>query len=174
MPALPLRLAALLILLASAAVASRPSATNPWYPGGSDWDGGGAGGAGGGGGQRYAESLKSHHLEHGAPAHPLHADRDSVRSGQSGVAAFSVGMGSTVATQPFSHFFETCVGSGHMSLTLREDWRNHLRMSARDLGVKHIRGHGLLDDDMSVSFAYGKHAFYNIDSLVDVLLSVGM
>jgi hypothetical protein len=27
---------------------------------------------------------------------------------------------------------------------------------------------------MSVSFAYGKHAFYNIDSLVDVLMSVGM
>ena len=36
------------------------------------------------------------------------------------------------------------------------------------------QGHGLLDDDMSVSFAYGKHAFYNIDSLVDLLMSVGM
>ena len=31
------------------------------------------------------------------------------------------------------------VGSGHMSLTLREDWRQHIRMAARDLGVKHIR-----------------------------------
>ena len=37
-----------------------------------------------------------------------------------------------------------------------------------------LQGHGLLDDDMSVSFAYGKHAFYNIDSLVDLLMSVGM
>ena len=27
---------------------------------------------------------------------------------------------------------------------------------------------------MSVSYAYGKHAFYNVDSLVDVLVSVGM
>ena len=35
-----------------------------------------------------------------------------------------------------------------MSLTLREDWRHHIRMAARDLGVKHIRGHGLLDDDI--------------------------
>ena len=25
-----------------------------------------------------------------------------------------------------------------------------------------------------MSYAYGKHAFYNIDSLVDVLMSVGM
>ena len=77
------------------------------------------------------------------------------------------------STEHFSHFYETCVGSGHMSLTLREDWRTHIRMAAKDLGVKHIRGHGLLDDDMSVSYAYGKHAFYNIDSLVDVLMSVG-
>jgi hypothetical protein len=33
---------------------------------------------------------------------------------------------------------------------------------------------GLLDDDMSVSYAAGLHAFYNVDSLVDFLASVGM
>lgn len=33
---------------------------------------------------------------------------------------------------------------------------------------------GLLDDDMSVSLKYGLHAFYNIDSLIDFLMSVGM
>lgn len=127
---------------------------------------------GGGGAQAKAEALKAHSLEHGAPAHPLHAGRGTVRSGQVGMAGpFVVG---GRATQNFSHFFETSVGSGHMSLTLREDWRQHIRMAARDLGVKHIRGHGLLDDDMSVSYAYGKHAFYNVDSLVDVLMSVGM
>lgn len=102
----------------------------------------------GGGGQAFAERLKAEHVQHGAPAHPLHKDRQTVRSGQVGTAAFSVG---SAPTEQFSHFFETCVGSGHMSLTLREDWRNHIRMAARDLGVKHIRGHGLLDDDMSVS-----------------------
>jgi xylan 1,4-beta-xylosidase len=127
---------------------------------------------GGGGAQAKAEALKAHSLEHGEPAHPLHADRKTVRHGEVGVSGPFVVGGN--GTEPFSHFFETSVGSGHMSLTLREDWRQHLRMAARDLGVKHIRGHGLLDDDMSVSYAYGKHAFYNIDSLVDVLLSVGM
>jgi hypothetical protein len=126
----------------------------------------------GGGGQRFAEEVMAHTVEHGAPPHPLHEHRATVRTGELGSAAFTVG--GAEPTEHFSHFFETSVGSGHMSLTLREDWRNHIRMAARDLGVKHIRGHGLLDDDMSVSFAYGKHAFYNIDSLVDVLMSVGM
>ena len=59
-----------------------------------------------------------------------------MRTGEVGTAAFSI---STDEVEPFSHFFETSVGSGHMSLTLREDWRNHIRMAARDLGVKHIR-----------------------------------
>jgi hypothetical protein len=127
---------------------------------------------GGGGAQAKAEAIKAHSLEHGEPAHPLHAGRKTVRHGEIGkVGPYLVGGN---GTQNFSHFFETSVGSGHMSLTLREDWRQHIRMAARDLGVKHIRGHGLLDDDMSVSFAYKKHAFYNVDSLVDLLMSVGM
>jgi xylan 1,4-beta-xylosidase len=126
-----------------------------------------------GGAQQYAESIKAHTIKHGAPPHPLHIDRDAVRSGDIGHAGpFNVS--TTAPTQAFTHFFETSVGSGHMSLTAREDWRTHMRMAARDLGVKRIRGHGLLDDDMSVSYAYGKHAFYNIDSLVDLLLSIGM
>lgn len=107
---------------------------------------------GGGGAQRYAEAIKATTLSHGAPPHPLHADRATVRHGQTGSAVFTVnGAG---PTEPFTHFFETSVGSGHMSLTLREDFRTHLRMAAADLGVKHIRGHGLLDDDMSVSYSY--------------------
>jgi len=30
-----------------------------------------------GGAQRYAEQIKSLHIEHGAPRHPLHATRDT-------------------------------------------------------------------------------------------------
>ena len=104
-----------------------------------------------GGAQKYAEEIKSHTINHGAPAHPLHENRVAVRSGETGhTGPFNVS--TTAPPQTFSHFFEASVGSGHMSLTLREDWRNHIRMAARDLGVKHIRGHGLLDDDMSVSY----------------------
>jgi xylan 1,4-beta-xylosidase len=126
-----------------------------------------------GGAQQYAEDIKAFTMKHGAPPHPVHLDRDVVRTGETGHAGpFNVS--TTAPMQTFTHFFENSVGSGHMSLTAREDWRTHIRMAARDLGVKHIRGHGLLDDDMSVSYAYGKHAFYNIDSLVELLLSIGM
>jgi xylan 1,4-beta-xylosidase len=41
-----------------------------------------------------------------------------------------------------------CVGSGHASLTLREDWRQHMRNTKRDIGFKYVRFHGILDDDM--------------------------
>lgn len=122
-------------------------------------------------GQHYSEDLKAHHIEHGAPPHPLHDQRQEVLNGSGIAGPFSVG---AISHEVFSHFFEESVGSGHMSLTLREDWRTHIRMAAKDLGVKRIRGHGLLDDDMSVSYASGKHAFYNVDSLVDLLMSVGM
>lgn len=128
-------------------------------------------GAAKGGAQLYAEELKAHHLANGAPAHPLHGQRHEVLGGAGTAGPFAV---SDTSHEVFSHFYEASVGSGHMSLTLREDWRNHIRMAARDLGVKRIRGHGLLDDDMSVSYAYGTHAFFNVDSLVDVLMSVGM
>eukprot|EP00039_Didymoeca_costata_P003397 m.67388 g.67388 ORF g.67388 m.67388 type:complete len:661 (+) comp11885_c0_seq2:62-2044(+) len=123
-----------------------------------------------GGGQGYMERVMESHRKHGAPSHPLHNQRDTVKSG-TGKASFTIKMGET---RPFSHFFETSVGSGHMSLTLRQDWREHLTMAQRDLGVKHIRGHGLLDDDMSVSFGYQQHAFYNVDSLVEFLMSINM
>ena len=38
---------------------------------------GGGGHRGGGGAQMYAESIKAHTLKHGAPEHPLHANRDT-------------------------------------------------------------------------------------------------
>ncbi len=149
----------------------------------------------GGGAQRYAEKIRAAHLKEGAPSHPIHATRPNVRHGEVGTATFTVnnahGVGAAAnpaasattttaaaaaasAAQNFTHFFEACVGSGHMSLTLREDWRTHVRMASRDLGVQRIRGHGLLDDDMSVSYSRGQNSFYNIDSLIDFLGSVQM
>eukprot|EP00041_Stephanoeca_diplocostata_P007289 m.102305 g.102305 ORF g.102305 m.102305 type:complete len:253 (-) comp16818_c2_seq9:61-819(-) len=142
----------------------------PAVQGGNDESDAWAHSLGKGGAQIYAERLRNHRLQHGEPPHPLHRDRPTVRKG-SGKANFTI---EASGEEPFSHFFETSVGSGHMALTLRQDWREHVAMAARDLGVKHIRGHGLLDDDMSVSYDYQKHAFYNVDSLVDFLDSVGM
>lgn len=119
-----------------------------------------------GGAQIYAEHLHAQHLRDGPPAHLASPFFDDT-----GYVQFKLNMSSTCE---FTHFFEGSVGSGHMSLTARADYREHLTMAARDLGVKRVRGHGLLDDDMSVSYSYGKHSFYNIDSFVDFLLSINM
>lgn len=43
---------------------------------------------------------------------------------------------------------EECVGSGHAALALRSDWQQQLARTSRDLGVKRVRFHGILDDDV--------------------------
>jgi xylan 1,4-beta-xylosidase len=78
----------------------------------------------------------------------------------------------------FPHFWELCVGSCHAYTGLREDWRILLEKSHRELGFQYVRFHGLLDDDMCVCKrdADGKlrYSFFNIDSIFDFLLKIGM
>ncbi len=86
---------------------------------------------------------------------------------------------------PFPHYWEQCVGSCHAVMGLRSDWREQLAKSHRELGFQYVRFHGLLDDDMNVvmrdyDHAAGKmkdtvrYSFFNIDSIFDFLLSIGM
>lgn len=71
---------------------------------------------------------------------------------------------------PFAHYWKRCVGSGHMLLGTREDWRAHLKLAVDELGFRGIRGHGLLDDDMSVlPRRGGEYEFYNVDQVFDYL-----
>jgi|EP01046_Picozoa_sp_COSAG06_P053192 xylan 1,4-beta-xylosidase len=44
---------------------------------------------------------------------------------------------------PFPHYWEECVGSGHMALGLRSDWQAHLKKVKDACGFRRIRGHGL-------------------------------
>ena len=41
-------------------------------------------------------------------------------------------------TIQWKHYWKECVGSGHALLALREDYRAHLEMARRDLGVKFV------------------------------------
>jgi len=86
---------------------------------------------------------------------------------------------------PFRHYWEQCVGSCHAVMGLRADWRAQLEKTHRDLGFQFVRFHGLLDDAMSVCIrepdqSNGKtpgklrYSFFNIDSIFDFLLSIGM
>ncbi len=75
------------------------------------------------------------------------------------------------------HFWEHTVGSGHATLALRADWQAQLKRTHDELGMRHVRFHGILCDDMgtlidqSDQFIY---SFFNADQIFDFLLSIGM
>jgi xylan 1,4-beta-xylosidase len=75
---------------------------------------------------------------------------------------------------PFDHIWERCMGSGHASLTLREDWRQHVRMAHEKLGLQAVRFHGILDDDMSTSIGPGLNSYVNVDSFADFMVANNM
>ncbi len=66
-----------------------------------------------------------------------------------------------------------CVGSGHGSLLQRADYQQHLAAVQRDIGFKHIRGHGILDDDNSALLG-GHPNLYNVFRGFDFYMSVGI
>ena len=51
-------------------------------------------------------------------------------------------------TIPLPHFWEHTIGSGHVTLALQADWQRQLQRSQAELGVRHVRFHGLLSDDV--------------------------
>ena len=64
-----------------------------------------------------------------------------------------------------------CVGSGHGILGTRADYQQHLAAVQRDINFKHIRGHGIMDDDVS-TYLDGKANLYNVFRVLDFYLSV--
>jgi xylan 1,4-beta-xylosidase len=83
------------------------------------------------------------------------------------------------ASQPFIHKWKRSFGSGHAALTLRKDWRGHLKQARDDLGLGGVRYHGIFDDDMGpvVTLAPNGSHVYNftlIDSTWDYLLANGV
>ncbi len=75
-------------------------------------------------------------------------------------------------------YWTKCVGSCHAATALREDWRRQLKRCREELGFEYVRFHGLLDDDMSVCLRGDRgaldYSFFNVDSIVDFLLEIGM
>lgn len=75
------------------------------------------------------------------------------------------------------HFWEMCVGSGHATLALRADWQAQLKQCHDDLGFRHVRFHGMLDDDMGTVIDQDDellYSFHNIDVIYDFLRSIDM
>src|SRR5687767_8478681 len=80
-------------------------------------------------------------------------------------------------TIPLTHVWEHTIGSGHAALGLRADWQNQLRRCRKELGVRRVRFHAPLSDDLSTLVPQKKgllYSFFNIDTVWDFLLSIGM
>ncbi|QOC91501.1 GH39 family glycosyl hydrolase [Micromonospora craniellae] len=90
----------------------------------------------------------------------------------------------TVAEHPrgrLSEAWRFAVGTGRFELALRRDYQDSLALVQRDIGFRHIRGHGLLSDGVGVYHPYQhrgerrvRHAFGYVDQVVDAYLESGV
>jgi xylan 1,4-beta-xylosidase len=89
-----------------------------------------------------------------------------------------------VAEQPTGRMtdaWRACVGTGRFDLALRRDYQDSLALIQREIGFRHIRGHGLLSDGVGVHqpYEYGgtRHdlaSFTYADQVVDAYLDLGI
>jgi xylan 1,4-beta-xylosidase len=82
--------------------------------------------------------------------------------------------GPGVALQPYWNF---CSAAGRANEGLRAGWREHLKLAAKHCGIRYLRFHGLLHDDMFVCRRQNGTLVFNwqyIDDLIDALLANGV
>ena len=77
--------------------------------------------------------------------------------------------------------WRACVGTGRFDLALRRDYQDSLALVQREIGFRHIRGHGLLSDGVGIHRPYEyrgvgavRHAFTYVDQVVDAYLDLGI
>ncbi len=80
--------------------------------------------------------------------------------------------------KPFPHFWEEMFGSGRATLSMRESYRNDLRAVKQITGLRYVRFHGILDDDVG-AYNEDEHGnpvynFAYVDEIYDGLLSNGV
>ena len=77
--------------------------------------------------------------------------------------------------EPLAHAWERCVGSGHALLALRADYQAQLQRCRDELGMEHVRFHGLLSDDSGTLVCEQnrlRYSFVNVDTIWDALLAM--
>ncbi|MEN5072735.1 xylan 1,4-beta-xylosidase [Isoptericola cucumis] len=77
------------------------------------------------------------------------------------------------------------VGTGRLGLALRRDYQDSLALVQREIGFRHVRGHGLLSDDLGVHRPYDaaagqgrrrgtRYVTTYLDQVVDAYLEAGI
>ena len=78
---------------------------------------------------------------------------------------------------PLPPVWNECLGSGHAPLALRADWQEQLKRCRRELGLRHVRFHGIMSDRLGTYIIHdGKplYSFHNIDGIYDAVLALGV
>ncbi|MFC0527878.1 GH39 family glycosyl hydrolase [Phytohabitans kaempferiae] len=77
--------------------------------------------------------------------------------------------------------WRVCVGTGRFELALRRDYQDSLALIQREIGFRHIRGHGLLSDGVGIYRPYQHggerrvhHSFTYVDQVIDAYLDLGV
>jgi xylan 1,4-beta-xylosidase len=85
----------------------------------------------------------------------------------------TIGSREVIGTLP--HIWEECVGSDRAAITLRESWRQDIDRARVELGIKRVRFHGILNDELGVltktmQRASGSANFRNVAEVYDGLV----
>ena len=93
-------------------------------------------------------------------------------------SAETVTIDARATATPFPHFWESMFGSGRAALALRESYRNDLHAVHEATGVRYVRFHGILHDELGVytEDEHGTpiHNFTYVDQIYDSLLKNGV
>ena len=78
----------------------------------------------------------------------------------------------------FHNEVDFCVGTGRMGLALHREYMEQLKLVQREIGFKHIRGHGLFCDDMAIyqetEDGRPEYNYTYIDRVMDGYLELGL
>lgn len=105
-----------------------------------------------------------------------------ILTAQAGLAAnytLTADAGKTLGAYP--RFWQEGVGSCHIYMTLNSaqglNFKDHYALAATELGMKRIRAHGILNDDVGIYKETNGAAVYdwkNLDAIMDYLVSIDM
>ena len=93
---------------------------------------------------------------------------------QTAIVEEDITLDARAPTQAFPHFWEQMFGSGRANLSLRESYRQDMRLVAAHTDFRYVRFHAILDDENGVydEDAHGRpvYNFSYVDQIYDGLL----
>lgn len=95
-----------------------------------------------------------------------------------GCMAQTITVDASAEARPFPHIWERTFGSGRANLSMRQSYRNDLRVVHEATGFEYVRFHGIFDDENGVYSENEKgEPVYNwtyVDQIYDGLLEAGV